>query len=229
MKHGADPKRIAILVALTGTAAYLLYTNVFSSAPGTSGATVRAARTPMTEILPSSSPALSTGGRTSNRQRTMQEFHPSLKHKGTLDLSAVDPRLRLDLLEKVQSVQSLAAERSLFQYAEPPRSAENLREPPKVLVGKTPPGAVLPPAPTGPPGPPPAPPIPLKYYGYAAQRPDGRKRAFFLEGDDIFVAAEGDLVKRRYKIVRIGLNSVVVEDIQSNNTQTLPLTAEEPA
>jgi hypothetical protein len=81
---------------------------------------------------------------------------------------------------------------------------------------------------SGPPPPPPPPPITLKYYGYTAQRADGHKRAFFLDGDDIFVAAEGDLVKRRYKIVRIGVNSVVVEDTQFNNTQTLAL-AEESA
>jgi hypothetical protein len=57
---------------------------------------------------------------------------------------------------------------------------------------------------------------------------DGHRRAFFLVGDDIFVAAEGDVVKRRYKVVRIGVNSAVVEDTQLKNTQTLPL-AEESA
>ncbi len=81
----------------------------------------------------------------------------------------------------------------------------------------------------GPPQPPPPPPITLKYYGYTAQRGDGQKRAFFLDGDDIFVAAEGEMVKRRYKIVRIGLSSAVVEDTQFNSTQTLPLTPEESA
>ena len=79
-----------------------------------------------------------------------------------------------------------------------------------------------------PPGPvtPPPPPITLKYYGYIAQRADGRKRAFFLDGDDILVAAEGELLKRRYKVVRIGVNSAIVEDMQFNNTQTIPLQEE---
>jgi hypothetical protein len=57
---------------------------------------------------------------------------------------------------------------------------------------------------------------------------DGRKRAFFLDGDDIFVAAEGELIKKRYKVVRIGVTSVEVEDTQFNHTQMLPL-AEEAA
>ena len=47
--------------------------------------------------------------------------------------------------------------------------------------------------------------------------------------DDIFVAAEGDLIKKRYKVVRIGASSVEVEDTQFNHTQMLPLAAEEAA
>lgn len=54
----------------------------------------------------------------------------------------------------------------------------------------------------------------------------GAKRAFFLEGEEIFVIKEGDLVKKRYKIVKIGLKSVVVEDVEHKHEQTMPL--EEP-
>jgi hypothetical protein len=85
-----------------------------------------------------------------------------------------------------------------------------------------------------PPGPPPtpaapqAPPITLKYYGYTSARGDNRKHAFFLDGDDILVAAEGETVKKRYRVVRIGVNSVVMEDTQFKHEQTLPL-AEEAA
>jgi hypothetical protein len=73
-----------------------------------------------------------------------------------------------------------------------------------------------------------APPIPLKFYGFVNPPKAGIKRAFFLDGDEIIIAGEGDTVKKRYKIVRIGLNSAVVEDTQfkSNNQQTLPLEAE---
>jgi hypothetical protein len=49
-----------------------------------------------------------------------------------------------------------------------------------------------------------------------------------LDGDDIFVAAEGELIKRRYKVVRIGVSSVEVEDTQFNHTQPLPLAEEAP-
>ena len=46
--------------------------------------------------------------------------------------------------------------------------------------------------------------------------------------EDIYVAAENDMVKSRYKIVRIGVNSAVVEDTTNKNQQTLPLVEELP-
>jgi hypothetical protein len=49
-----------------------------------------------------------------------------------------------------------------------------------------------------------------------------------MEGDDIYVAGEGDTIKNRYKIIRIGVNSAVVEDINFKHEQTIPL-AEEAA
>ena len=74
---------------------------------------------------------------------------------------------------------------------------------------------------------PPAP-IPLKFYGFINPLKSGTKRAFFLDGEDIIVASEGQLIKNRYKIVRIGVNSAVVEDTQAkNNQQTLPLVEEQ--
>jgi hypothetical protein len=48
---------------------------------------------------------------------------------------------------------------------------------------------------------------------------------FLSKGDDIFIAKEGQIIDRRYKIIKIGANSVEVEDVLTNNRQTLPLTA----
>jgi hypothetical protein len=80
--------------------------------------------------------------------------------------------------------------------------------------------------PQGPPPAAPPPPILLKYYGYSSAKGDNRKRAFFLDGDDILMASEGEVVKKRYKVVRIGVNSVVMEDTQFKHEQTLPLLEE---
>jgi len=64
---------------------------------------------------------------------------------------------------------------------------------------------------------------PLKFYGFVHQVKGGTKKAFFLEGDEILIAAEGDIIKQRYKVVRIDANSVVVEDTQLQHLQTLRL------
>ena len=46
------------------------------------------------------------------------------------------------------------------------------------------------------------------------------------QSDDIFVAGEDEMIRNRYKIVRIGVNSAVVEDTTNSNQQTLPLIEE---
>ena len=65
--------------------------------------------------------------------------------------------------------------------------------------------------------------INLKFFGFASG-PD-HKRVFLAQGDDVFVAGEGDIVRQRYKIVKINNNNVEVLDVLSNNRQTIPLTA----
>src|ERR671938_532739 len=49
------------------------------------------------------------------------------------------------------------------------------------------------------------------------------ERRFLAENENVFVAKEGDIVARRYRVLHISPNSVEVEDIPNNNRQTLPL------
>jgi hypothetical protein len=44
--------------------------------------------------------------------------------------------------------------------------------------------------------------------------------------EEIFIGEEGSLIAKRYKIVRIGVNSIELEDIQSKQSQQLPLQEE---
>lgn len=127
----------------------------------------------------------------------------------------LDPRLRLDLLKLSEETEYKGAGRNIFRAeAEIPKPIEN----PIKDASKTPPP---PPQPTGPP---PPPPIPLKFVGFASGTGEATK-VFLTQGDDIFVAAEGEIVNRRYKVMRINSNSVEIEDVLSNNRQTIPLTA----
>jgi hypothetical protein len=121
----------------------------------------------------------------------------------------LDPTLRFDLLKSSEDVTYKGTGRNIFR-SQPEEAAI-----PKPLPPDKQPNAVQ--------TPPPPPPIPLKFYGFASRK-DGNKRIFLSKGDDIFVAKEGDIVDRRYKIVHIGPNSVDVQDVLTNYpAQTLPL------
>ena len=72
--------------------------------------------------------------------------------------------------------------------------------------------------------PPPAPPIPLKFYGFASS-PGEPKKVFLKLGEDVFVAGEGEIVDRRYKVIRISATSVEIQDVvNSGPPQNIPLT-----
>jgi hypothetical protein len=76
--------------------------------------------------------------------------------------------------------------------------------------------------PPPPPQPPPIPPIPLKFIGTMEQ---GKKKvAIFSDGRGLPVyASEGELVLGQYRVVRIGLESVVMEYADGRGRQTIPM------
>jgi len=240
-KVGADRKRVVILSALVVILGIVFWINRTPSIPD--GAAGSGPQTPGIPPIanPSGSPATSTprvplpaqrtapgqraGGFGAN-QNSIEDFRPTLKLPEGADVSRIDPTLKLDLLTKLQSVPMEGGSRSLFEFAQPPAPktpppAVKPIKPETVAAQVTPP-----PAPPAAPVKPPPPPIPLKFYGYVNNSQGGKRRAFFLDGDDIFVAGEDEMIRNRYKIVRIGVNSAVVEDTTNSNQQTLPLVEE---
>ncbi len=92
--------------------------------------------------------------------------------------------------------------------------------PPPTLVPAKPPAPVDPNAP--PPPPPPPPPIPLKFIGTLEQ--GTKKVAIFSDGRGApLYGKEGELVLGQYKIVRIGVESVVMEYADGRGRQTIPM------
>jgi hypothetical protein len=67
------------------------------------------------------------------------------------------------------------------------------------------------------------PPINLKFFGFAS-KPGEPKRIFLSQGEDVFIAGEGEIVNRRYRILHISPAAVDVEDVLNNNKQSIPLT-----
>jgi len=67
-------------------------------------------------------------------------------------------------------------------------------------------------------------PIPLKFFGFAS-KPGEPKKIFLSKGEDVFIAGEGEIVDRRYKVVRISPTSVEIQDVVgSGPPQSIPLT-----
>ena len=74
-----------------------------------------------------------------------------------------------------------------------------------------------------PPPPPPPPPIPLKFIG-TLEAPGKKKQAIFSDGKGApLYGGEGELILGQYKIVRIGVESVVMEYADGKGRQTIPM------
>jgi len=125
--------------------------------------------------------------------------------------SSLDPTLRLQLLKSVEGLTYSGNGRNIFT-----EQAEVVKLPTPLHDPRT----DVPPAPTGPP---PPPPITLKFFGFT-NKPGEAKKVFLSEGEDVFIASEGDIVNRRYKVVHINANSVEIEDVLYKHSQSIPLT-----
>ncbi len=130
--------------------------------------------------------------------------------------SSLDPTLDESAMLRTESLVYTGTGRNIFSMTS---VAAPVALP--AVVPKPRPGPVVPP-PVVQQGPPPPPPINLKFFG-TEQRTNAPLQAFLSHGDDIYLASQGDIVARIYKIVKITERSIQVEDLSNQNTQTLPL------
>lgn len=202
MKIGTEnKKKTAIAAGLMVVALFLVYRWVAGGNDDT------AAAPPPTST---SSSAAATAPPTGTPGSGTKPASAKAEKNGTLLAQTLDPTLRFDLLKSSEDVSYKGSGRDIFSPQAPPPPI------PKPLPQDV--------QPSTPPPPPPPPPSGLTFYGFAGRK-DGYKRIFLAKGDDIFVAKEGDIVNRRYKIVKVNNNSVDIEDVLTNNKETLPLRA----
>ena len=238
---GAEPKKLAILLVLLVAAGGTYFWMSRPDPPaGTNTAATPSAPAVGTPAVPAPSPSSNSvrtttssyGPRTATRGSRVSasgdDFRPTLKLPEGMEVSRIDPSLKLDLMSKLQQLPMEGGERSLFEFgaAPAPKTPTPVVAPVKPQTPPTP--VATTPAEPPPPAKPVQAPIPLKFYGYVSETHGPSKRAFFLDGDDIVVAGENDVIHNRYKIIRIGVNSAVVEDTTSKSEQTLPLVEELP-
>jgi Tfp pilus assembly protein PilP len=80
---------------------------------------------------------------------------------------------------------------------------------------------------------PPDPPLPpltlppnVKFYGYITA---ASRRALIHDGDEVYIVGEGDILLKRFRIVRIGNDHLEFEEISTGRVGTAPLPEEQPA
>lgn len=196
---GLENKRNVVLVivlfgVLFGYGGYLIYSS-FSGPSVPAQSPSAQTETPKAPAAPSKTAA---GGGEAQR----------------LSNADIDPALHFDKLAQSEDVRYEGTGRNIFSAD----SAPAIMPTPVKSARNTPTGPAAPPAYI----PPKPPDIEIKYFGYE-QDQDKSFRAFFVHGDDIFIARTGEIVDHRYKVGAIHPLSVEVTDLAYNNTQMLAL------
>lgn len=200
MKLGLENKKKTVWAAALGLVAILVFAYQFipmftGSSAPTSSAQAAAPALPHTSPSRPGKAALKVGSKTL--------------------IDSLDPTLRLDLLATSEKTQYEGNGRNIFVS-----QREEVVIPTPVARGNTDAQAQQ----YTPPLPPPPQPIPLKFYGFASS-PGEPKKVFLKLNEDVFVAGEGEIVDRRYKVVRISATSVEIQDVVgSGPPQSIPLT-----
>jgi hypothetical protein len=207
VKLGIENRKEMIAAAVLGV--ILLLTVVYEFMPSSS---TIASTAPATTAAPL---ALPTGRTTHHSSAPVKKERPA---------QSLDPTLQLKLLAATEAIKYEGSGRNIF-IAE----AEDVVIPRVQGSPVTDKGGIKAEDPIyHPPAQAAAPPIPLKFFGFA-NRSGEAKKVFLIKGDDTFIAGEGDIVDRRYKVVKISPTSVDIQDVVvSGPPQNIPLTQGNP-
>jgi len=128
-------------------------------------------------------------------------------NKRIRNFDSSDPTLHLAQLELTEHSWYTGTGRNIFWYVE----NETKKVPPEPKPGKSESEARLHKTE-----------ISLTFFGYALMG-SVPKKVFLKDGDALFVAREGDVFDRRYKVIKVEQNSIDVEDLVEQTTLTIEL------
>jgi hypothetical protein len=120
-----------------------------------------------------------------------------------------------------------AGRRDLFAFGQSPRDREDEAPPPTVIVATPPPGPAGGPAggsgAESSPATPSLPPLNLKYIGSVENKAGVKVAVLLTDRREVLTGQAGQVVANRYRIARIGLESVDLEDVGSGQSRRIPL------
>jgi len=119
-------------------------------------------------------------------------------------LSVENPQLHTDKVKRARETEYKSRGRNIFSRELPPPPP-----PPHPVVDPKIP--IVPPPPVVPK----VSPLPVKFFGYGTVPNSSGRRAFFTDGEDIYIVAEGELLLNRFRILKIGNANLEYEEISS--------------
>lgn len=201
MKLGTENRRNTILAGVLGVVAVLAlaYQFIPSSSTIASTGSTGAVASPIS-VLTHPASRRGSGSGAAKKERAPQ---------------SLDPTLHLQQLNAIEQIKYEGSGRNIFvsqaEVVIPKPLTAGTANPNEPNVYKVPPPATQAP-------------IPLKFFGFANQ-PGETKKVFLSKGEDVFIAGEGEIIDRRYKVVRISPTSVEIQDVVgSGPPQSIPLT-----
>ena len=135
-------------------------------------------------------------------------------------LSVENPAPHTDRREAARKTEYKSNGRNPFSPIAPPPPS---KDPGKVAISH----ALLEPHPDPPPPPPEIPPN-MHFFGYGTVPNGTARRAFFTDGEDVFIISEGEVFLNRFRILKVNNASLDFEEVSSGRHGTKAL-EEQPA
>jgi hypothetical protein len=130
-------------------------------------------------------------------------------------MTVENPSLQIDKLEALRHVEYTGSHRNIFSETPPPH-VPTAKEIAAAKQNAPPPMVQTPP-------PPPPVQVDVKFYGYIDDPRTGARRAFFTNGEDIFIAGIGDMLENRLRVTKIGNDTVELMEVSSSRRTTIPI------
>jgi hypothetical protein len=135
-------------------------------------------------------------------------------------LAEEDPQIRWGEMDRAQKTEYKSNGRNPFSVIAPPTQQDKDKqakdaaaianrppvipqEPPKPTVATLPPN--------------------LKFFGYGMVPIGSTRRAFFSDGEDVYIVLEGETLLGRYRILKVGNTNIEFQEITSGLRGTAPL------
>jgi hypothetical protein len=130
-------------------------------------------------------------------------------------LGVDNQQLHWQKLESARKTEYAKTVRNIFSEVAPPPVDARITRPVN-------PGPIEPPKPM-------VSPLPVKFFGFGLVPINGPRLAFFTDGDDVFIVGEGETLLGRFRVLRIGNNSLEYEEIASGLRGTVVLEEQGPS